>query len=144
MAIDYTRLPRAQVLDAVVRMSFEDRANDVRPIAIRAVNDYNEIAATPMDEAAFNSAVQTMVGVLDTAMPSVPADLSALTDAQLAALANALSLAEWDWMMRVRLLGENHRYWVRRGTQPAAATYLAMWKTMANYVRAKRGLTAIP
>lgn len=144
MAIDYTRLPRAQVQDAVVRMSFEDRANDVRSIAIRAVNDYNELAAQAMDEAAFNNAVVIMVGVLDTSMPSVPADLAALSDAELAALANSLELAEWDWMMRIRLLGENHRYWVRRASQPSAATYLAMWKTMANYVRAKRGLAAIP
>lgn len=144
MAIDYSRLPRAQVRDAVIRMSFEDRANDVRSIAIRAVNDYNELAATPMDEDAFETAVLVMVAKLDTAMPTVPADLDTFSDQQLATLANSLALAEWDWMMRNRVLGENHRYWVRRASQPTPTEYLAHWRTLANYVRAKRGLTAIP
>lgn len=144
MAIDYTRLPRAPVLDAVIRMSFEDRANDVRAIAIGAVNDYNDVAATPLDETAFTNAVLTMVSKLETPMPSVPADLTQLTDGELADLANSLALAEWDWRMRVRLLGENHRYWVKRASQPSAAVYLAHWRTMANYVRAVRGLAAIP
>lgn len=143
MAIDYARVSRAVAVDAITRMSFEDRANDVRAIAIGAVNDYHDIAPVELDETAFNAAVVTMVSKLDTAMPSVGSDLSALSDQQIATLANSLELAEWDWRMRVRLLRENHRYWLRRGSHPDAATYLAMWKTMANYVRSKRGLTAI-
>jgi len=143
MAIDYARVSRAVALDAIQRMSFEDRANDVRSIAIDAVNDYHDIAPAVLSEASFNAAVVTMVAKLDTAMPAVPANLDGLSDAQVAALANSLELAEWDWRQRVRLLRENHRYWVRRGTNPDAGTYLAMWQTMANYVRSKRGLTAI-
>lgn len=145
MAIDYAKLPRAQVEAAVLRMSFEDRATDVRSMAIRAVNAYHkEVAAQPLDEATFNAAVLTMVSVLDTAMPSVPNDLATLSDSALATLANSLDLAEWDWRQRLRIMEENHAYWVRRATQPTAAVYLAMWKTMVNYVRAKRGLAAIP
>lgn len=143
MAIDYARVSRAVAVDAIQRMSFEDRANDVRSIAIRTVNDYHDIASAAMTEAQFNNAVLTVVAKLDTAMPTVAANLDALSDVQIATLANSLELAEWDWRMRVRLLGENHRYWVRRASNPDAGTYLAMWQTMANYVRSKRGLTAI-
>jgi hypothetical protein len=147
MAIDFSLLSRIQLKDAIRRYAFSDNPFNVRPIAINAVNDFNELLLAPLDEAGFDSAVQTMAGKLDVAQPAIPADLETLTDDQLRALAQSLELAEWDYHRRNACLAENHRFWKTRkltaNVVPTASQYLAMLLRMMNYVRAKRGLAPV-
>lgn len=147
MALQFARLTRPKVDEHILRYAQDYREAEVRSVAISAVNDFASISATQIDESTFSTYVQSMAGKLDVAMPSVPADLSTLTDAQAVALADSLELADWDYRRRTQQVGENYRYWLRQKelgrTPPAAAAYIAMYLTLINYVRAKRGLAAV-
>jgi hypothetical protein len=145
--IDFSRLPREQVEQAVIRMSFDDRAVLSRRMAIQTVLDFNDLAGTKLTDTTFDTAVTTIAGKLSVALPSVPADLATLNDAQLVALAASMTLAEADYQDRIEALAECKRYWTTivnsGGTAPTTATFLATLLSMMNYVRAARGLSAV-
>jgi hypothetical protein len=147
MAVDFSRLTRAQVDQYIIRFAQDDRPFEVRPVAIQAVNDFADISPAQIDEDAFAAHVVSMVAKLDVAIPAVPADLGTLSEAQARTLAGQLELAEWDYRRRVQALADNHRYWVRQlaldRAAPNAAAYLAMLLKLMNYVRNKRGLAAV-
>jgi hypothetical protein len=145
--IDFSRLPREQVEQAVIRMSFDDRAAMSRRMAIVTVLDFNDLAATKLVDSNFDTAVTTIAGKLSVAVPSVPADLATLSDAQLVALAASMALAEADYQDRIEALAECKRYWTTivesGGTAPTSTTYLNRLLALMNYVRAARGLSAV-
>lgn len=147
MAIDFARLTRANVDAAIIRYAASDRAFDVRPTAVTAVNAFASITPSQIDEATFEGYVLSMAGKLDVAVPAVPADLATLTDAQARTLAGQLELADWDWHRRLASVNENWTYWVRQialgRAAPSATVYVNMLLRIMNYVRSKRGLAAV-
>ena len=139
----HARMSRPEVDRLIVAYASATYPFDVREYAVRAAHSYNELLASPLDEQGFESAVSTLNDKLAVAMPAVPADLSALTDAQAVALADALELAQWDFHRRCNAMGYTHQFWVRRGGVPTSAQYLAMFYRIANFSRTMRGLPNI-
>jgi hypothetical protein len=149
MAKDYTRLSRAEIERDIILMASDARVENVRRTAIQAMVRYNDLLPTSLTEAQFSSAVPNLVGLLSVAIPATPADLSALTDAQAVALAEAHELATWDYQTRAEQLYQVEAFYQKLGFggQANAATNIgtirATLVTFMNYARAARGLAAL-
>lgn len=148
MAVDFSRLDRAEVNRRILTMLQDGRVHEHRFIAINAVNQFNALIVNKLDTTAFNASVVEIASRLDVAIPAVPADLDSLTNAQAVALAQQMELAEWDYYKRSDCLSQCFQYWrtlatANTPTIPTSAQYLNTWLSMMNYVRAKRGLSAL-
>jgi hypothetical protein len=140
----HARMSRPELERTIVSYASADYPYMAREHAVRAALRYNELLAQGLENGPLQTAITTIAGKLLVAMPAAPADLSGLTDAQLASLADSLELAFWDYHRRTYALGAAHEVWVKRGTEPSASDYLNTFLALANYVRAGRGLSAIP
>lgn len=139
----HSRMSRSEVDRLIIAYASASYPYDVREYAVRAAHAFNDLAATPLDEAGFEVAVGTLHDKLVVAMPSVPVDLSTLSDAQAVTLADSLELAQFDFHRRTNAMGYNHQFWQRSGVAPSAAQYLGMFYKIANFTRAVRGLPPI-
>lgn len=145
--VNYARMSRAEVEKALLGIAASTWPHDVPEYAIRGILAFNEMQATGLSTANFASYVTTLAAYLDVPMPAVPADLSALNDAQLRTLAASMDLAFWDFVHRGNALGYCQQYWRKHvdagGTPPTILQYRDMFLTVANYTRARRGLAAL-
>lgn len=139
----HTRMIRDQLTKLVNTYASATYPLDMRDRAVRAVLSFHSLQTSKLDEAAFDASVVAVAAKMAVTMPSVPADLSKLSDAELVALADSLWLAQEDYRQRDNAMNYCDAFWRERGVVPTANQYLSMFLRIANYLRAAYGLSAV-
>lgn len=139
----HSRMGRAELERLIVGYASADYPFVFREYAVRAVLFFNGLQTTKLTEQGFENAVIVMADKLNVSMPAVPADLSALSDAELVTLADSLELALWDFHRRANALQYCGSFWASAASPPTAVQFRDMFIRLANYARGARGLSPI-
>lgn len=140
----HSRMTRTELDRLVISYASSSYPFEIREKAVQAVLSFNDLQTTKLDENGFDAAVVALAAKLGVTMPTVPADLTTLDDAQIVALADAMELAQWDFQRRAHALNYTQTFWQQRApTVPTSLQYRDMFLRIANYMRAVRGLSAV-
>lgn len=140
---NYNRYSKAELVRAVIAFEGHDYPFDTRRKAIDFALRFVGMQSSPVTEQAFTAIIGAIHDKISVSKPSIPADLDAETDADLVTLAEALDLAQWDWLARVRGFDHAFAFYERNGTVPTTTQIRDMALNAMNYVRSVRGLADV-